>query len=76
MPDETCPFTFNFDPATFAPGDCVSYRVTGSLTGMRFVGTLVEVHEDHVVLTDASDPQGRMRGTLESRPEVEESEIA
>lgn len=75
MQAETCPFTFNFDPATFAPGDYVSYRVTGSLTGMPFVGTLVEVHDDYVVLTDASDPQGRMRGTRESRPEVEESEI-
>jgi hypothetical protein len=30
---ENCPFEFNFDPATFKPGDEVSYRVTGSLEG-------------------------------------------
>lgn len=76
MQDEKCPFTFNFDATTFCVGDSVSYRVTGSLAGMPFVGTLIEVHDDHVVLTDAGDPQNRMRGTRESRPIVEESEVA
>jgi len=44
MGDGSCPFEFNFDPATFKVGDVVSYRVTGSLEGMPFVGTLLEVH--------------------------------
>jgi hypothetical protein len=73
---QTCPFTFNFDPATFQPGDCVSYRVTGSLTGMPFVGALVEVHADHVLLHDASDPGATMRATRESRPVVAEADLA
>jgi len=73
---EACPFEFNFDPATFKPGDVVSYRVTGSLDGFPFVGTLVEVHDDHVVLLpDPTKPNERYRGTRESRPLVDESEI-
>ncbi len=73
---ESCPFTFNFDPTTFKVGDSVSYRVTGSLAGMPFVGTLLEVHEDHVVLTsDTNDPDSRMRATRESRPVVAEADI-
>lgn len=71
-----CPFEFNFDPASFKVGDCVSYRVTGSLADMPFVGTLMEVHDDHVVLTsDPSDPVSRMRATRESRPVVDEADI-
>jgi hypothetical protein len=74
--DENCPFEFNFDPATFKAGDTVSYRVTGSLDGFPFVGTLLEVHEDHVVIAgDASDPEARYKGTRESRPVVEFSEV-
>lgn len=73
---EACPFEFNFDPASFKVGDVVSYRVTGSLEGFPFVGTLLEVHDDHVVISpDPSKPQDRYRGTRESRPLVEESEI-
>jgi len=54
----------------------VSYRVTGSLDGMPFVGTLVEVHDDHVILApDPNDDTLRYRGTRESRPVVAESEI-
>ena len=71
-----CPFEFNFDEATFKPGDVVSYRVTGSLDGMPFVGTLLEVYDDHVVLApDPNDATLRYRGTRESRPVVLESEI-
>jgi hypothetical protein len=75
--DEACPFEFNFDPATFKAGDVVSYRVTGSLDGFPFVGTLVEVHEDYVLISpgDPTKPDERYRGTRESRPVVEESEI-
>lgn len=73
---ESCPFEFNFDETTFKPGDVVSYRVTGSLADFPFVGTLIEVGEDHVVISaDLSDPGSRMRGTRESRPVVDESEV-
>jgi hypothetical protein len=72
---EACPFEFNFDPATFKPGDVVSYRVTGSLEGFPFMGTLIEVHEDHVIISaDPDDQTSRMRGTRESRPVVQEAD--
>jgi hypothetical protein len=74
---EACPFVFNFDPATFKPGDTVSYRVSGSLEGFPFVGTLVEVHPDHVLIApgDPTAPEARYRGTRESWPLVEEADI-
>ena len=73
---EDCPFEFNFDEKSFKVGDTVSYRVTGSLSDGPFVGTLIEVHDDHVIISaDPNDPASRMRGTRESRPVVEESEI-
>jgi hypothetical protein len=73
---DACPFEFNFDPATFKVGDLVSYRVTGSLADFPFMGTLVEVHDDYVVITsDPEDPSASVRGTRESRPIVDESEI-
>ena len=71
-----CPFEFNFEAATFKPGDVVSYRVTGSLEGMPFVGTLVEVYDDYVIIcAGENDPTTRYRGTRESRPLVLASEI-
>lgn len=73
---EACPFEFNFDEKTFKVGDTVSYRVTGSLDGFPFAGTLVEVHNDHVLIAgDPNDPDKLYRGTRESRPVVDESEI-
>jgi hypothetical protein len=73
---DNCPFDFNFDPATFKVGDVVSYRVTGDLADWPFVGTLLEVHDDHVVIAgDTQDPTVRYRGTRESRPIVDHSEI-
>lgn len=76
MGEGSCPFTFNTDPATFKVGDEVSYRVTGSLEGFPFAGVLLEVHEDHVVLTsDADDKNSRMRATRESRPVVREQDV-
>ena len=73
---EACPFEFNFDEATFKIGDMVSYRVTGSLEGFPFVGTLLEVHVDHVIIAgDPLKPEVRYRGTRESRPVVDESEV-
>jgi hypothetical protein len=71
-----CPFEFNFDADAFKPGDMVSYRVTGSFEGMPFAGTLLEVHDDHVIIAgDPNDPAVRYRGTRESRPVVQDSEI-
>lgn len=67
-----CPFAFNFDETTFKEGDTVSYRVPEGFMDMPFVGTLLEVGEDYVVISpnDPSDPDRRMRGTRESRPVV------
>ncbi len=74
--DEACPFEFNFDETTFKPGDTVSYRVNGSLEGFPFVGTLVEVHDDYVLIKgDPNEPDKLYRGTRESRPMVDYSEI-
>ena len=73
---EACPFTFNFDSASFKPGDMVSYRVTGSLSGFPFVGTLIEVHDDYVTIAgDPNDPSVIYRGTRADRPEVDASQI-
>lgn len=74
--DESCPFEFNFDEKTFKSGDTVSYRVTGSLADFPFAGRLVEVHADYVLIAgDPNDPAKLYRGTRESRPVVDESEI-
>jgi hypothetical protein len=76
MDGENCPFSFNFEPETFKVGDTVSYRVTGSLSDWPFVGILLEVHDDHVVLTsDPNDKASRMRATRESRPVVAEEDV-
>jgi hypothetical protein len=76
MDGENCPFSFNFEPETFKVGDTVSYRVTGSLSDWPFVGVLLEVHDDHVVLTsDPNDKASRMRATRESRPVVAEEDV-
>ena len=74
---EACPFEFNFDAATFKVGDVVSYRVSGAtFADWPFVGTLIEVHGDHVIIQpDPTKPDERYRGTRESRPLVDESEI-
>ena len=70
-PNEDCPFDFNFEPDTFKPGDLVSYRVPDSFDDMPFVGELVEVHSDHVLLRHYGMESGNiMRGTRESRPIV------
>jgi hypothetical protein len=66
---ESCPFEFNFDPATFKVGDTVSYRVP-SLGDFPFVGTITAVHGDHVEIVDAGEPGRPMRATLTSRPVV------
>ncbi|MGE4429916.1 MAG: hypothetical protein AB7E05_04135 [Sphingobium sp.] len=76
MGDGSCPFEFNTDAATFKVGDTVSYRVTGSLEGFPFMGILLEVHDDHVVLTsDVDDKNSRMRASREDRPVVQEADV-
>ncbi len=73
---EACPFEFNFDEKTFKVGDTVSYRVNGSLDGFPFVGTLVEVHADYVLIAgDPNEPEKFYRGTREGRPMVDYSEV-
>lgn len=73
---ESCPFEFNFDEKTFKVGETVSFRVNGSLDGFPFVGRLVEVHDDYVMIAgDPQDPNKLYRGTRESRPQVDFSEV-
>ena len=73
---EACPFEFNFNEKTFKVGDVVSYRVSGNLSDFPFVGTLVEVYDEYVVIAaDPSDLQVRYRATRESRPIVDELDI-
>ena len=72
-----CPFEFNFDAATFKVGDIVSYRVPEALGDMPFVGKLLEVHADHVILHHYGEPEGQvrpMRGTREDRPSVSKAD--
>ena len=73
--NEKCPFEFNFDATTFKVGDMVSYRVD-SLGDFPFVGTLLEVGGDFVVISpnDPTDKDRRMRGSREDRPLVPASE--
>ena len=72
---EDCPFEFNFDAATFKVGDTVSYRVS-TMEGFPFVGELLEVQADYVVIAgDPNDPAVRYKGTRESRPLVDGSQI-
>jgi hypothetical protein len=73
---EACPFEFNFDEATFKVGDMVSYRVSGSLASFPFVGILAEVHDDYVIIAaEPNKPEVLYRGTRESRPLVDFSEL-
>ncbi|MDG2305249.1 MAG: hypothetical protein P8R42_11460 [Candidatus Binatia bacterium] len=69
-----CPFEFNVAAATFKVGDLVSYRVPESFQDMPFVGKLLEVHEDHVILHHYGEeevgPVRPMRGSREDRPAV------
>jgi len=73
---DKCPFEFNFDAAAFKVGDLVSYRIPERFDEMPFVGQLLEVGEDFVVISpnDPSDPHRRMLGTRESRPVVSAKE--
>jgi hypothetical protein len=70
---ESCPFNFNFDPATFKVGDTVSYRVP-KLADFPFAGTVTGIHEEYIEIVDAGDPSRTMRATRESRPLVSDEE--
>ena len=72
MEQQKCPFEFNFNQDTFAVGDTVSYRVPDGFGDMPFVGVLVAVDKDSVLISanDPTDPSRLMRGTRESRPKV------
>jgi hypothetical protein len=75
--DEPCPFSFNFDPASFKVGDLVSYRVPERFEDFPFVGKILAVFEDYIEISpnDPMMPDKRMRGTRESRPVVALSEV-
>ena len=75
-PGESCPFSFNFDPTSFKPGDVVSYRIPDRFGDFPFVGTILAVHDDYIEISpdDPSEPGKRMRGTRESRPVVSAAE--
>lgn len=76
-PGEACPYSFNFDPASFKVGDMVSYRIPDRFDDFPFVGTLVAVHADCVEISpnDPSTPDKRMKGTREGRPVVRSDQI-
>jgi hypothetical protein len=73
---DACPFTFNFDPQTFKTGDIVSYRVPEMFEDFPFVGTILTVHDDHIVISpnDPTEPDKKMRATREARPVVAKAE--
>lgn len=76
--ETSCPFKFNTDPVAFKVGDLVSYRVPDPCGEMPFVGELIEVQDDYVVLKHYEAPKGQgdhpMRGTREANPIVSEAE--
>lgn len=77
MGSGACPFVFNTDAATFKVGDTVSYRVEG-MDDFPFAGRLIEVHDDHVVLTsDLEDIGGGevYRALRQDRPLVSADQI-
>jgi len=70
-----CPFEFNYDPARFKVGDIVSYRVPDAFEDMPFVGEILSVASDHIVLRHYGEEDGKkMRATRESRPVVTEQD--
>lgn len=75
--ESKCPFNINTDPATFKVGDQVAYRVPELGSDMPFVGVLLEVYDDYVILQHLDAPKGDdhpMRGTREESPVVSKKE--
>jgi hypothetical protein len=75
MTDESCPFEFNFDPATFKVGDTVSYR-DPKFMGMPFVAKIKTVYEDRLELVDESEPDRTLLATRASRPVVTREKVS
>ena len=75
--NEACPFAFNFDALTFKVGDRVSYRIPGIFDDFPFVGSIVEVNENHIMIApnEGSPQRGTMRGTRENRPVVNSADL-
>ena len=65
--DKKCPFVFNTDATTFTVGDIVCYRAPEVLGDMPFVGELIAVHSDHVVLKHHGEIGGLENHILASR---------
>jgi hypothetical protein len=75
--NDDCPFQFNFDASTFKPGDIVSYRVPEAFDDTPFVGEILTVEEDHLIIRHyggLGDDARPMRATREDRPTVTEKE--
>ncbi len=73
MGEGECPYTFNFDPATFKVGDTVSYRVP-ALGDFPFAAEIRAVYEDYIEISDYGEPEKRLRATRESNPVVADAD--
>jgi hypothetical protein len=73
MDGDKCPFSFNFDPATFKVGDTVSYRVP-KLGDFPFAAQIVAVHDDHIDIVNPAEPDKVLQATRESRPVVSDEQ--
>ncbi|MFC4251218.1 hypothetical protein [Sinimarinibacterium flocculans] len=73
MDGDKCPFTFNFDPATFKVGDTVSYRVP-KLGDFPFAAQIVAVFDDHIDIVNPAEPDKVLQATREARPVVSDEQ--
>jgi hypothetical protein len=73
MGDGSCPYKFNFDPATFKPGDTVSYRVP-SLGDFPFAAEIKAVHDDYIEISDYGEPDKLLRATRDKHPVVADAD--
>lgn len=73
MGDGSCPYKFNFDPATFKPGDTVSYRVP-SLGDFPFAAEIKAVFDDYIEISDYGEPDKIVRATRDSHPVVTDAD--
>ena len=73
MDGDKCPFSFNFDPATFKVGDTVSYRVP-KLGDFPFAAQIVAVHDDHIDIVNPAEPDKVLHATREARPVVSDEQ--
>lgn len=80
MGEGACPFKINMDPESFKVGDLVSYRVRDMPVDMPFLGVLMEVNKDHVMLRHYMEDSAYekynpplLKATREVRPMVEDA---